>query len=203
MEQGMFRLKIWEVVLLVVVIGVLITSVAAQNTQAALSEKVVRLHVLANSDTEEDQNLKLMVRDAILEHTEQLLKSTESRKEAEALLRGQLLELEQVASETIRIAGFEYPVSVELTETAFTPKEYDGFSLPAGEYLSLRVLIGNALGQNWWCVVFPPLCTAVAAEVPNIAREAGFSEEEVALITDETPEYILKFKLLELFQQRF
>ena len=181
MEQGMFRLKIWEVVLLVVVIGVLITSVAAQNTQAALSEKVVRLHVLANSDTEEDQNLKLMVRDAILEHTEQLLKSTESRKEAEALLRGQLLELEQVASETIRIAGFEYPVSVELTETAFPTKEYDGFSLPAGEYLSLRVLIGNALGQNWWCVVFPPLCTAVAAEVPNIAREAGFSEEEVAL----------------------
>ena len=144
-----------------------------------------------------------MVRDAILEHTEQLLKSTESRKEAEALLRGQLLELEQVASETIRIAGFEYPVSVELTETAFPTKEYDGFSLPAGEYLSLRVLIGNALGQNWWCVVFPPLCTAVAAEVPNIAREAGFSEEEVALITDETPEYILKFKLLELFQQRF
>ena len=203
MEQGIFRLKIWEVVLLVVVIGVLITSVAAQNTQAALSEKVVRLHVLANSDTEEDQNLKLMVRDAILEHTEQLLKSTESRKEAEALLRGQLLELEQVASETIRIAGFEYPVSVELTETAFPTKEYDGFSLPAGEYLSLRVLIGNALGQNWWCVVFPPLCTAVAAEVPNIAREAGFSEEEVALITDETPEYILKFKLLELFQQRF
>ena len=203
MEQGMFRLKIWEVVLLVVVIGVLITSVAAQNTQAALSEKVVRLHVLANSDTEEDQNLKLMVRDAILEHTEQLLKNTESRKEAEALLRGQLLELEQVASETIRIAGFEYPVSVELTETAFPTKEYDGFSLPAGEYLSLRVLIGNALGQNWWCVVFPPLCTAVAAEVPNIAREAGFSEEEVALITDETPEYILKFKLLELFQQRF
>lgn len=203
MEQGMFRLKIWEVVLLVVVIGVLITSVAAQNTQAALSEKVVRLHVLANSDTEEDQNLKLMVRDAILEHTEQLLKSTESRKEAEALLRGQLLELEQVASETIRIAGFEYPVSVELTETAFPTKEYDGFSLPAGEYLSLRVLIGNAQGQNWWCVVFPPLCTAVAAEVPNIAREAGFSEEEVALITDETPEYILKFKLLELFQQRF
>lgn len=203
MEQGMFRLKIWEVVLLVVVIGVLITSIAAQNTQAALSEKVVRLHVLANSDTEEDQNLKLMVRDAILEHTEQLLKSTESRKEAEALLRGQLLELEQVASETIRIAGFEYPVSVELTETAFPTKEYDGFSLPAGEYLSLRVLIGNALGQNWWCVVFPPLCTAVAAEVPNIAREAGFSEEEVALITDETPEYILKFKLLELFQQRF
>ena len=158
MEQGMFRLKIWEVVLLVVVIGVLITSVAAQNTQAALSEKVVRLHVLANSDTEEDQNLKLMVRDAILEHTEQLLKSTESRKEAEALLRGQLLELEQVASETICIAGFEYPVSVELTETAFPTKEYDGFSLPAGEYLSLRVLIGNALGQNWWCVLFPPLC---------------------------------------------
>ena len=203
MEQGMFRLKIWEVVLLVVVIGVLITSVAAQNTQAALSEKVVRLHVLANSDTEEDQNLKLMVRDAILEHTEQLLKSTESRKEVEALLRGQLLELEQVASETIRIVGFEYPVSVELTETAFPTKEYDGFSLPAGEYLSLRVLIGNAQGQNWWCVVFPPLCTAVAAEVPNIAREAGFSEEEVALITDETPEYILNFKLLELFQQRF
>jgi len=200
MERGMFRLKIWEVVLLVVVIGVLITGAAAQNTQTSLSEKVVRLHVLANSDTEEDQNLKLMVRDVILEHTEQLLECTESRKEAEALLRGQLLELEQTASETIRAAGFEYPVSVELTETEFPTKAYDGFSLPAGEYLSLRVLIGDALGQNWWCVVFPPLCTAVAAEVPNLASEAGCSEEEVALITDETFEYVLKFKLLELFQ---
>ena len=171
------------------------------QSQEQLSEKVVRLHVLANSDSEEDQALKLTVRDAVLEEAERLLKRTENRGEAEGLLRGQLLELEQLANETVRNAGYEYPVTVKLEEVEFPTRTYEGFSLPAGEYLALRVLIGEAAGRNWWCVVFPPLCTVAAAEFPEIAENAGFSDAEIALITEETAGYVVKFKLLEWIQQ--
>lgn len=88
----------------------------------------------------------------------------------------------------------------ELAETSFPTKEYDGFALPAGEYLALRVLIGEAAGQNWWCVVFPPLCTAAASDVPAVALDAGLTDQEVALITEADEGYILKFKSVELWQ---
>ena len=166
-----------------------------------LSDKVVRLHVLANSDSEEDQALKLLVRDAILERAEDLLSKSGDREEAEGLLRGRLLEFEQVAAAVIAQAGYDYPVRVELEDTQFPTKEYDGFTLPAGEYLALRVLIGEAKGQNWWCVVFPPLCTTASVEVPASALEAGLSEEEVRLITEENTGYVLKFKAVEWWQQ--
>jgi stage II sporulation protein R len=179
----------------------LASGVWATRTQNELSDKVVRLHVLANSDSEEDQALKLQVRDAVLVRAEELLTEAADRKEAESLLRGRLLEFEGIAAETIAQAGYDYPVSVELTDTEFPTKEYDGFTLPAGEYLALRVLIGEATGQNWWCVVFPPLCTTAAADVPTAALAAGFSQEEVSLITEEDQGYILKFKTVEWWQQ--
>ena len=201
MKQGSARLKVWEIVLLIAVVVCLASGAAAMQSQEQLSEKVVRLHVLANSDSEEDQALKLTVRDAVLEEAERLLKRTENRGEAEGLLRGQLLELEQLANETVRNAGYEYPVTVKLEEVEFPTRTYEGFSLPAGEYLALRVLIGEAAGRNWWCVVFPPLCTVAAAEFPVIAENAGFSDAEIALITEETVGYVVKFKLLEWIQQ--
>ena len=201
MKQGSARLKVWEIVLLIAVVVCLASGAAAMQSQEQLSEKVVRLHVLANSDSEEDQALKLTVRDAVLEEAEQLLKRTENRGEAEGLLRGQLLELEQLANETVRNAGYEYPVTVKLEEVEFPTRTYEGFSLPAGEYLALRVLIGEAAGRNWWCVVFPPLCTVAAAEFSEVAEDAGFSDAEIALITEETAGYVVKFKLLEWIQQ--
>ena len=201
MKQGSARLKVWEIALLIAVVVCLASGAAAMQSQEQLSEKVVRLHVLANSDSEEDQALKLTVRDAVLEEAEQLLKRTENRGEAEGLLRGQLLELEQLANETVRNAGYEYPVTVKLEEVEFPTRTYEGFSLPAGEYLALRVLIGEAAGRNWWCVVFPPLCTVAAAEFSEVAEDAGFSDAEIALITEETAGYVVKFKLLEWIQQ--
>ena len=201
MKQGSARLKVWEIALLIAVVVCLASGAAAIQSQEQLSEKVVRLHVLANSDSEEDQALKLTVRDAVLEEAEQLLKRTENRGEAEGLLRGQLLELEELANETVRNAGYEYPVTVKLEEVEFPTRTYEGFSLPAGEYLALRVLIGEAAGRNWWCVVFPPLCTVAAAEFPEVAEDAGFSDAEIALITEETAGYVVKFKLLEWIQQ--
>ena len=199
MDQRLFRLRIWEIVALLSVVFLLASGVDAMRTQGALSEKVVRLHVLANSDAEEDQALKLEVRDAILSHAEPLLEDTADRNEAEAVLRGQLLELEETASEVIRSAGYSYPVTVELSKTDFPTREYHSFSLPAGEYLALRVLIGEAEGQNWWCVVFPPLCSAVAADFGDTC----FSEKEIAFITEDTTEYQIKFKIIELLTECF
>lgn len=193
-------LKIVEWLLLIMLAGVLVSGAIALRTQDELAEKVVRLHVLANSDSEEDQALKLEVRDAVLSYAEGLLDPAADRREAEGLLRGQLLELEAAAENTVRAAGYDYPVSVELANTEFPTRRYGGFLLPAGEYLALRVLIGEAEGQNWWCVVYPPLCAAAAAEVPETAMAAGFSEEQVRLITEDGPRYELRFKTVELWE---
>ena len=182
-------LRIVELALLLGAAAFLMTGVWALNTQRDLADKVVRLHVLANSDTEEDQALKLLVRDAVLERATGIL------------LRESLPELEAIAEETVRANGYDYAVTAELEDTAFPTKEYDGFSLPAGEYLALRILIGEGAGQNWWCVVFPPLCTAASADVPETALAAGLTEDQVSLMTEEDGGYQLKFKAVELWER--
>ena len=194
------RLKRVEIVLMVAAALVLMSGALALQTQDQLADKVVRLHVLANSDSEEDQALKLRVRDRVLERATELLEQSADRQEAEALLRGNLLELENLAAEEIAAAGYDYPVTAELTDTTFPTREYDGFTLPAGEYLALRIVIGEGAGQNWWCVVFPPLCTTASADVPASALAAGLTQEDVNLITEE-PGYVLKFKTVELWER--
>ena len=194
------RLKIWEIALLLGVAVCLLSGAKALHTQDELADKVVRLHVLANSDSEEDQALKLQVRDAVLDRAEDLLAQSSSRAEAEGKLRGQLLEFERLAEAVVREAGYDYEVTAELTDTEFPTREYEGFTLPAGEYLALRILIGEAAGRNWWCVVFPPLCTAATADVPASAMAAGFTEDEVRLITEEDQGYVLKFKAVEFWE---
>lgn len=194
------RLKRVEIVLMVAAALVLMSGALALQTQDQLADKVVRLHVLANSDSEEDQALKLRVRDRVLERATELLEQSADRQEAEALLRGNLLELEDLAAEEIAAAGYDYPVTAELTDTTFPTREYDGFTLPAGEYLALRIVIGEGAGQNWWCVVFPPLCTTASADVPASALAAGLTQEDVNLITEE-PGYVLKFKTVELWER--
>ena len=194
-------LRIVELALLLGTAVFLLTGAWALNTQRDLADRVVRLHVLANSDSEEDQALKLLVRDAVLERATALLEQTESRAEAEALLRESLPELETIAEETVRANGYSYAVTAELEDTSFPTKEYDGFSLPAGEYLALRILIGEGAGQNWWCVVFPPLCTAASADVPETALAAGLTEDQVGLMTEEDSGYVLKFKAVEWWEQ--
>ena len=161
----------------------------------------MRLHVLANSDGEEDQALKLLVRDRVLAQATELLTQAKDRTEAETLLREELPELEALAVRELRANGCAYPVTAELTDTEFPTREYDGFTLPAGDYLALRVVIGEGAGRNWWCVVFPPLCTAASADVPAAALSAGLSEEQVGLITEEDQGYVLKFKAVEWWEQ--
>ena len=199
-EKTSNKLKLLELALLIGLAVFLLSGALALRTQDQLADKVVRLHVLANSDSEEDQALKLRVRDVVLERATALLEQAEDRKEAEGLLRGDLLELERIAAEEIAAAGYDYPVTAELTKTTFPTKEYDGFTLPAGEYLALRIIIGEGGGHNWWCVVFPPLCTTAAADVPASALAAGFDQEEVGLITEENSGYVLKFKAVEWWE---
>ena len=198
-EHG-YKLKFFEIALLIGLAVFLTSGALALRTQDELADKVVRLHVLANSDSEEDQALKLRVRDAVLEQATAILEQSADRREAESRLRGQLLELERIAAKEIAAEGYDYPVTVNLENMDFPTKEYDGFTLPAGEYLALRVIIGEGKGQNWWCVVFPPLCTAASADVPASALAAGFSEEEVSLITEENQGYVLKFKAVEWWE---
>ena len=198
-EHG-YKLKFFEIALLIGLAVFLTSGALALRTQDELADKVVRLHVLANSDSEEDQALKLRVRDAVLEQATAILEQSADRREAESRLRGQLLELERIAAKEIAEEGYDYPVTVNLENTDFPTKEYDGFTLPAGEYLALRVIIGEGQGRNWWCVVFPPLCTAASADVPASALAAGFSEEEVSLITEENQGYVLKFKAVEWWE---
>ena len=199
-KQHVYQLRTVEIALMVGLAIFLGSGVLALRTQDELADKVVRLHVLANSDSEEDQALKLKVRDVVLERATAILEQSADRREAESRLRGELLELERIAAEEIAAEGYNYPVTVELENTDFPTKEYDGFTLPAGEYLALRVIIGEGQGPNWWCVVFPPLCTAASADVPASALAAGFSEEEVNLITEENQGYVLKFKAVEWWE---
>ncbi len=199
-EKPSVKLKVFEIALLAGLAVFFLTGSLALRAQDRLADKVVRLHVLANSDSEEDQALKLLVRDQVLERAASLLEQAGDRRQAEMLLRQALPELEEAAAREIAANGYDYPVTAELVDAAFPTKEYDGFTLPAGEYLALRVVIGQGGGQNWWCVVFPPLCAAASGDVPAAALSAGFTEEEIGLITEEDQGYALRFKAVEWWE---
>lgn len=168
--------------------------------QQKLADKVVRLHILANSDSQEDQALKLEVRDSVLARAEEILMASDGRREAEESLRRHLEELAALAGETVEAEGYTYPVTVELANTLFPTREYTGFRLPAGDYLALRVVIGEGGGRNWWCVVFPPLCAQSTTDLAQTAMSAGLSGEDVALMTEINSGYVLKFKSIELWE---
>ena len=170
------------------------------HRQQALADRVVRLHILANSDSEEDQALKLQVRDRVLDRAAEILTESADRAAAEHALRAALPELESLAADEIARRGYDYPVTAELADTAFPTREYDGFALPAGRYLALRLVIGAGEGHNWWCVVFPPLCTAVSSDLAQTAMAAGLTEDDVQLITESESGYVLKFKSIELWE---
>ena len=169
--------------------------------QHDLSEKMVRLHVLANSDSENDQRRKLLVKDAVFVRTEEILRSAENRKDAEHRLQNALPELESLAEETLRQDGRAEEVYVTLANERFRTRYYDDFTLPAGQYRSLQVVIGEGNGQNWWCVVFPPLCSASADSFSLAAEQADLNEEEMQLIRAGEKEYLIRFRTVELWNR--
>ena len=192
------KLKRWEAALLFGLLVSLVCGLYLEGERRELSEEVVRLHILANSDTAEDQALKLLVRDRVLELSRELCAGAESREEAlERLCQG-LPRLRACAQETLREAGSSLEARAELERCHFPSKEYGDFALPAGEYTAVRVVLGEGAGQNWWCVAFPPLCLGAASESVEQAAALGqLREEDAALMTRDGAGYVLKFKALE------
>ena len=174
------------------------TAADAHGLQRELAGKLIRLHVVANSDSGADQTLKLQVRDAVLEQAEMLLAGCGDAAEAEMRLEESLLELEQAAEGVVRAQGYAYPVCASLGWEGYPTRAYDTFTLPAGRYLSLRVTIGAGEGKNWWCVAFPPLCmSATTEDFTGRAEAAGLTEEELGLITGESRGCAVRFKIIE------
>ena len=196
------KLHLWEAALLLAFGLTLTAGVWASASESALAGQVIRLHVVANSDSEEDQALKLLVRDAVLEKAAPLLEGADGRAAAERDLAPRLDELARAGAEVLAAEGCGDAVTVALADQWFPTKAYDGFSLPAGRYRALRVTIGEGAGHNWWCVVFPPLCLGSVTEqsVETVAGEA-LSEDQVALITGQDGGYGLKFRIIEWWEE--
>ncbi len=196
------KLRLWEAALLLAFGLTLTVGVWACASESALAGRVLRLHVVANSDSDSDQARKLLVRDAVLAEAARLLDGVSDRGGAEAALAPHLDELAQAGMDALARTGRSDPVSVALSDQWFPTREYDGFSLPAGRYRALKVTIGEGKGRNWWCVVFPPLClVSVSERSVESAAEGVLSEDQVALITGQDGGYVLKFRLIEWWQE--
>ena len=185
------RLKIFECAALVALCAALCTGTWAQGRQQRLSSNLVRLHILAHSDSDEEQQIKLDVRDAVLACLEPLLTDSESRTQTEKIIASRLDYIARVASS----AAQGRKVRVSLGTESYPTRSYRGFALPAGEYRSLRIELGDAAGQNWWCVVFPPLCTQAVSQWEACP---ALSSEDLSLITGASG-YTLGFRSVELW----
>ncbi len=178
--------------IIMILCATLILCVIPTEAECAIYEDTVRLHILAPSDSTEDQNLKLKIRDALLEEFGELLSGYESAEDAEKVLQILLPEIQEFTNREIKKLGFDYSAEVTLTDEWYETRVYNDFTLPSGIYSSLRVIIGSGEGQNWWCVMFPPLCLDTAVE------ETKYTSTETALIKGE---YRIKFKILELISE--
>lgn len=163
----------------------------------SIRDDVVRLHILANSDSEADQQVKLAVRDALLSSGKELFSGTVNKENAAEALEMQKQELTETANRVLRENGFNYEAKIYLAEEYFTTRTYENFTLPAGEYLALKVILGEGAGHNWWCVMFPPLCLPAATD--NADLNAVFGEDEVTII-ESSPKYEIRFKIVEIIE---
>ena len=174
---------------------------ALERQQQSISDTLIRLHVVANSDQKSDQAMKLLVRDAVLEQAQIVLEQADSKEDAKFLLSQNLNFLEQTANEVLRENGSTQRAAVTLQRELFGTRDYESFSLPGGYYDALRVSIGSGGGHNWWCVVYPQICTAATSEERDaVAVMGGMDQEDLAILEGETPEYQLKFRMIELLE---
>ena len=189
-----------ELLILLGLAVMLACGAATERQQQSLSGKILRLHVRANSDSEEDRQIKLQVRDAVLETAGSLLSGAGNVQEAREILSAHLDQLSLAANSALQDCGAAQTAAVSLGRELFGTREYDTFRLPGGWYDALRVDIGEAEGANWWCVVYPQICTAAAEDQEAVAVMGGLDPEEFRLLEGETAEYKLKFRCLELLE---
>ena len=192
----MKKIRILELSLFVgFVIATVFSITGFASTCEEIRGDVLRLHVLANSDSAEDQQLKLKVRDALLEKGKNIFDGSVTKENAEEKIEKEKELLIETAKEVIEENGFDYDVKITVTDEFFTTRTYENITLPAGRYKALRVLIGESAGQNWWCVMFPPLCIPTAQPEMNLF----FTEDEIRLVESD-PKYEPRFKIIEIYE---
>lgn len=176
----------------------------ASTTSYNISSSFFRLHILANSNSEEDQNLKLLVRDKVLEYVNTIIDTSMNKTEVISSLENNLDNICNVATSTIKENGYNYPVNISIGNFLFPTKSYGDISLPAGYYDGIRIEIGSAEGNNWWCVMFPPLCFVDVSSgiVPNSSKEllqTNLTSDEYKILSEDSADIKIKFKILEIF----
>ena len=194
----MMKLKKMETVLIVaLILGMALHFVSFSKNCENIKKDVFRLHILANSDETFDQNLKLRVRDAVLAAGYDVFDGVNSVEQAKKKVLKNLDVIRKIAQNEIRKNGYDYPVAVRLEKTFFDTRRYRDFTLPAGEYEALRIVIGKGEGHNWWCVMFPALCLAASGKP---ADTSSLSEEEKRLILS-NPKVEVRFKCVEIYEK--
>lgn len=181
-----------------IVTAVIFSICSFAKTSEEIRSDVLRLHVIANSDSSVDQNLKLRLRDYILEEGEDIFDGSVNVENAVKKIEPKLAELEKSAETFVKNAGFDYDVKITLSNEYFTTRTYESVTLPAGKYLALRVVIGSGEGHNWWCVMFPPMCVPAADKKDEI--ENVFTDKEIKLV-ESKPKYEPRFKVVEIYEQ--
>lgn len=188
-----------EVSILAAILFSLVLSMCTINTECReIRSSILRLHVLANSDSTEDQELKLKVRDRLLEMSETTYSQAKTKQDAVQATQASLDMLRNEAVNVIQSNGYSYPVSVSLETCYFNTRTYGNITLPAGNYQALRVVIGKGQGHNWWCVMFPPLCVSAASETEAELKDV-LSREQLELV--EGDGYEIKFKCVEMYEE--
>ncbi|MDD2418208.1 MAG: stage II sporulation protein R [Oscillospiraceae bacterium] len=162
-----------------------------------IRERVLRLHVIANSDNKQDQHLKLKVRDTVIETAANLFDTAKNEKEAAEQAGLRMAEIQAAAQQRVYDEGYDYSVKAELCEMYFTTRRYENITLPAGMYEAVRIRIGEGKGKNWWCVVFPPICLSAASEAAEISDVLEPEQEE---IVTQPQKYEVRFKIVEVFE---
>lgn len=200
------KFKRFSLLLILFFIYTIICAVSYVNAVSNnIQDSVFRLHVIANSDSSEDQNLKYIVRDKVLEYINSISSNENSKEDVISLANQNIDEIQKIAENTIHENGYDYSVKLNIGNFAFPTKTYGDISFPAGYYDALKIEIGEAKGQNWWCVMFPPLCfvDVTSGVVPEESKEVmreNLSEEEYQLLSENSNDINFKFKIVEMFQ---
>lgn len=197
--DGDFSMKRCKKLLFLVALALLVNYAAGLFADRhALQTGLVRLHVVANSDEQDDQEIKLKVRDAVVGLLQDSVAELPSAEEAKTYIQSRLGVIERTVNDVLSQAGFPQKAKVTLEKEAFPTRVYDTFSLPAGVYHALRVTIGEGEGQNWWCVLFPSLCVPASAEgFSEVAEVSGFSQDLSHTLTQDDGSHEIRFRLLE------
>ena len=202
------HIKNFFIICILFISFVLVTATSYANSIFNdLSTNIFRLHIIANSDSSEDQLLKLKIRDSIINYMKIATKNANSKEEIINFCKNNLDEFKNIAIQVIKENGYEYDVNIEIGNFYFPTKDYANISLPAGNYDALRIKIGNATGKNWWCSLFPPLCfvdisSGVLEDEDSKVLKENLNSEEYSLITNTSDEMKLKFKIIEIINEK-